>query len=192
MLNGYQESHHPYGARTGTPIMDILALDLQRKPGGGDMARKKKTPENNLVGKARSKEISNTISEQEKYSKEERKLIEKYVERLKREPLESNSLTSLDNTKQINTGADKLLTLAKMTEATGSPSYGVQMLFFDQVVSTFRGVHSSEGFGDDETLIKTFDNVLALLNGINPQDEIEGMLAVQMVGVSSWYFNVFS
>ena len=147
------------------------------------MPRKKKIPESKVNEKYISKEISKLVFNPAKYSKDELELITKYAERLKRKPLETKSLTSLGHTKQVNYSEDEFLTLAKMTEATGSPDHGVQMLFLDQVVLTFRGFQSSKGVSDDETVIKTCNNALALLNGINPQDEIEGMLTVQMIGV---------
>jgi hypothetical protein len=147
------------------------------------MARKKKNSEGNVESKSISKEIPKIVYKPEKYSKEELELIAKLRERLKREPLKSSALSTLNKTKQANVDADMILTLAKMTKATGSPNHCVQMLFLDQVISTFKGIMSSEGFKDDETVLKTCDIALALLDGINPQDEIEGMLAVQMVGV---------
>jgi hypothetical protein len=150
-------------------------LTEQRKPGGGNMPRKKKNSEGNVGEKSMIEKSPG------KHSKDELELIAKFRKRLKREPMKVTSLAALVNDRQE--GQDKLLTLAKMTEAMGSPDYGAQMLLFDQVASTFKGLRSSEGYGNDETVGKVLNNALAILNGINPQNEIEGMLAVQMVGV---------
>ena len=51
----------------------------------------------------------------------------------------------------------------------------------EQVIGTFKEI-SADGAGA-EAVAATSNRVMALLNGIQPQDEIEGMLAVQMIGV---------
>jgi hypothetical protein len=135
------------------------------------MPRKAKATENKVDTKTISRELSKT----------EQGLIAKIHERQKREPLKSKSLLPLINDELE--GEEKSLLLAKMLEITGSPDYGVQMLLFDQAARTFVERRTPEGELTDETQIKTMDNTLALLNGINPQDEMEGMLAAQMIGV---------
>ena len=47
---------------------------------------------------------------------------------------------------------------------------------------TFKGLISVEGL-DYESADTSANNTMALLNGVQPEDEIEGMLAVQMIGV---------
>ncbi len=145
------------------------------------MTRKKKAPETKVKKKCISKEVSKTKNNPGKYSKDELQTVENHLERLKKAPLNSSTLAAYINGKQNE--EEGLLTLALFTEVTGSPDYGVQMLLFDQAAKTFTEIRDSEGKVADETTIKTVDNALALLSGINPQDEMEGMLAVQMVGV---------
>ncbi len=75
-----------------------------------------------------------------------------------------------------------LLTAAKCAEATGTADIDLHNLFTQQVVQTFDGCTSSKGWSQD-TLQKFMNTALALLHGIQPRDEIEGMLACQMIGV---------
>jgi len=147
------------------------------------LANKKNTLKNTIDGKSVSKEISKLENKPGKYSKDELQQIENFKKRLKNAPPDTKSLYSLIDMKQKNIGKDTLLSLAQMTEVTGSPDCFVQLFFIDQAFSTFRVIQSSDGSRDDESTLKTINIALALLNGINPQDEIEGMLAVQMVGV---------
>ena len=51
-----------------------------------------------------------------------------------------------------------------------------------QAVKTFGGVSSIDGL-DAKNLIQAANQAMAVLAGIQPQDEIEAMLAVQMIGV---------
>ena len=50
------------------------------------------------------------------------------------------------------------------------------------MIQTFGGSLSFEGF-KYERMEELANNAVAILNGIQPQDEIEGMLAVQMIAV---------
>jgi hypothetical protein len=70
-----------------------------------------------------------------------------------------------------------------MTEAFGTSDYDLQVFFLDQVTQTFKGCVSSEGFCGNKELAKLFSNAMAILQGIKPKDEVEGMLVVQMIGV---------
>ena len=75
-----------------------------------------------------------------------------------------------------------MLSAAKLTEAFGTPDIELQNFLLNQVVQTFRDVVKPQEFGT-EKLDEFCNNAVALLNGIEPRDEIEGMLAVQMIGV---------
>ena len=120
------------------------------------------------------------------YTEEEKTRIAKYLERLKREPLKFKSGKAAkddsgNTTLQLHT-TDKTLSVAKFTDAFGTPDEDLHNYLLNQVVQTFKGCVSSEGF--DHTKVAEFtNNAMALLNGIQPQDEIEGMLAVQMIAV---------
>jgi hypothetical protein len=58
----------------------------------------------------------------------------------------------------------------------------LQAFFIDQLVRTF-SANASSGVFNEEKLAQFCNNGLAILSGIQPKDEIEGMLAVQMIGV---------
>jgi len=77
---------------------------------------------------------------------------------------------------------DETSYITKFTEAFGTPDKDLHNYLLNQVVNTFRGYVSAEGF-DYERQAEFANNALALLNGIHPQDEIEGMLAIQMIAV---------
>lgn len=117
------------------------------------------------------------------YTDEEKAMIAKYFERVKREPLkvtrfdkESNALVS------ERQEGDQELVATQLLEAYGTPDTDLQNYLLDQVIRTFRGCESSEGF-DSSRMADFANRAIALLNGIRPQDEIEGMLAVQMIAV---------
>lgn len=108
------------------------------------------------------------------YTDEEKARIAKYLERAKREPAKIRSAEDDSD--------DVTLAMAKMTEALGTSDSDLQDYLIGQVIQTFRGYVSSDGFNDSRA-VEFINNAMALLNGIQPQDEIEGMLAVQMIAV---------
>ena len=69
---------------------------------------------------------------------------------------------------------DQTLFAAKLMEAFGTPDQQLQMYLLNQVINTFK---------DFDNYDKCANYALAFLDGIAPRDEIEGMLAVQMVGI---------
>jgi hypothetical protein len=82
---------------------------------------------------------------------------------------------------------DDPLIQVKMAEAFGTTDIDAQGLLFDQVVQTFAGVavathENPDGF-DAGRLIPAANRAAALLAGIKPRDELESMLAVQMIAV---------
>ena len=72
---------------------------------------------------------------------------------------------------------DTGLSTARLAEAIGTPDEDLQLYLLNQAVQTLRGCVSSEGFGYSK-VAEFANNAMALLNGIQPRDEIEGMLAV--------------
>ncbi len=110
-------------------------------------------------------------------------MIDDYLTRSKKKPLKHKSRSKKGNIKTIELKGDRSIALAKRTEAFGSADHGLQMFLFNQVVETFKDCQSSAGACDDGKMVELCDNAMAILQGIKPQDEIEGMLAVQMVGV---------
>jgi hypothetical protein len=120
---------------------------------------------------------------QHEYTKEEQRLIDGYLTRSKKKPLKHKSVGRKGNIQTLKHEGSRSLALAKRTEAFGSADHGLQMFLFNQVVQTFKGCHSSASFCDEGKMVEHCDNAMAILQGIKPQDEIMGMLAVQMIGV---------
>ncbi len=117
------------------------------------------------------------------YTEEERKRFAHYYNRCKKEPPRFKILKSDPVHPEIGLeeAADPL-TEVKMLEAMGTPDGDLQVYLLDQVVKTISGYATSKGI-DTNNVVKYCNNAIAILNGIQPQDEIEGMLAVQMIGV---------
>jgi hypothetical protein len=83
------------------------------------------------------------------------------------------------------TDPDEPLLWAKLAEAFGTTDVDAQGLLFDQVVTSFAGVtvvsdEHPDGFYPDK-VIRAANEAAALLAGIGPRDELEAMLACQMV-----------
>lgn len=117
------------------------------------------------------------------YNDEEKTRIAKYLERLNRKPVKFRSRKGASGNSILeHHTTDETLSAAKFTEAFGTPDKDLHNYLLNQVVRTFSGCVSSEGLNHDR-LGNFANNAMALLNGIQPQDEIEGMLAVQMIAV---------
>ena len=117
------------------------------------------------------------------YTDEEKVRIAKYLERLNRKPVKFRSRKDASGNSILeHHTTDETMSAAKFTEAFGTPDKDLHSYLLDQVVRTFSGCVSSEGLNHDR-LGNFANHALALLNGIQPQDEIEGMLAVQMIAV---------
>jgi len=82
---------------------------------------------------------------------------------------------------------DDPLIPAKLAEAFGTTDPDVIDLLFRQAVQTFVGVAVANdvchGDFDRNKAICAINQAAALLAGIQPQDELEGMLAIQMIAV---------
>lgn len=130
-----------------------------------------------------NKDCKELARPQQEYTQEEQRLIDDYLTRSKKKPLKHKARSKKGNIQTLKHEGDRSLALAKMTEAFGSADYGLQMFLLNQVVQTFKDCQSSTGSYDEGKMVELCDNAMAILQGIKPQDEIEGMLAVQMVGV---------
>lgn len=71
--------------------------------------------------------------------------------------------------------ADEVMGWVGLLEALGTSDVGLSKLFITQACDTL--------FGSNYSGIDGCNLILAALHGINPKNELEGMLAVQMVGV---------
>lgn len=137
-------------------------------------AKKKKS-------KSKPKDIKDLAKSE--YTDEQKARIVNFVERSDNGPLKFKKVKGVSSkpTMEIQE-ADGILAVVKMLDAFGTPDSQLQNFLLNQAVQTFRGCVASEGF-DYERMAEFCNNAMAILNGIHPRDEIEGMLAVQMVGV---------
>ena len=124
---------------------------------------------------AKSKEII-----EKNYTDEETDLIINFVEKYTKRGLpeyergEGISLKLKDN--------DDLLALARLAAGFGTADPELQSFLLNQVIATFRGYSSSECINYD-AVASFSNNAVAILQGIAPKDEVESLLAVQMIGV---------
>ena len=106
-----------------------------------------------------------------------------------------NSITKVQEREK-----DKKLKIRKVNDAGGSPTLKLGVTeagalgtfgssdemvfrhFLDQLSRGFKGVIGPEGH-DNEAFVTACNTGMAILSGIQPKDEIEGMLAVQMIAV---------
>ncbi len=114
-----------------------------------------------------------------KYTDEEKARLAKHKERKKVMPVkfkaaEGDSIAAQD--------PDDPLIAVKMSEALGTADFDLQTHLLDQITQTYKGI-VSEGRQDKKAYAIALNRTMAILSGIQPQDEIEAMLAVQMIGV---------
>lgn len=132
---------------------------------------------------AETKEEKHKELPAKKHTAEEEECIAKHREQSRRKPLRFENTKSEDGTPSIvPKDVDADLAFAKMTEAFGTADFELQGYLLTQAMETCFGFVTSEGRRDEHQAVCS-NRVMALLHGIQPKDEIEGMLAVQMVGV---------
>jgi len=117
------------------------------------------------------------------YTDEEKARLAKHQERAGRKPVKFKTVKSDSRNPQIAIqNPDDPLFAVKMSEALGTTDPDLQCHLLDQIVQTFRGTVSSDG-ADNEATAAAANKTMAILNGIQPQDELEGMLATQIIAV---------
>jgi len=133
--------------------------------------------------KRKPKEYKDLAKKIDKYSEGEKARIARWAERSEKKPLKFKKAkgSSGDPTVEVQE-ADKLLGVAKMLEAFGTADPELQNFLLNQVIQTFEGCQSSEDYNYEKSA-EFCNHAMAILQGIAPRDEVEGMLAVQMVGV---------
>ena len=148
----------------------------------------KESKQQKIKGKVKeSKELA-----KQEYTQEERERITHYNKRSEgRMPKFKNRKTDSGKPMIEIQENDKKLVAVKMMESLGTPDKELQSFLLNQVMETFKGCHSSEGY-DYDRLAEFCNNAMAILEGIAPQDEIEGMLAVQMIGVHNMAMTIMS
>ncbi|MCP4613350.1 MAG: hypothetical protein GY845_32060 [Planctomycetes bacterium] len=144
---------------------------------------KKKTIRSKSTTKKKPAEKDTKGLAKKEYTDEEKARLAKHQERAKRKPIKFKTVQSdSDNLKIALKDPNDPLHKVKMLEALGTPDSYLQCHLLDQVTRTFKGTVSTDEFDNDKVVLAC-NNALSILNGIQPQDEIEGMLAVQMIGV---------
>ena len=117
------------------------------------------------------------------HSEEEKASIAKYQELTKRKPVKYKEVKGESGKVSIAVEyPDGQLREAKMSEALGTADPDLSNCLLAQVAGTFEGTVSSDGH-DNKAVVAAINTAMAILNGIQPQNEIEAMLIVQMIGV---------
>ena len=117
------------------------------------------------------------------YTEEEKARLAHYRKRCERKPVRVKKVEGGPGQPTIALeDPDDPLASVKMFETMGTPNSDLQSHLLNQAILTFSG-YATTGGVDHDRLPTYCNNAIAILNGIQPQDEVEGMLAVQMVGV---------
>jgi len=119
---------------------------------------------------------------------EDKARMELYEKRKKAKPLKFKKKVLDDGRNKLDVVNPKdNLALVKFSEAFGSADPDLAQHLLTQVVSSFAGVSSFNGISPDgldyDKVVPAANVVMAIFAGIKPQNEIEAMLAVQMVSV---------
>ena len=112
------------------------------------------------------------------YTDEENTRIANLKERIKRGPVKVKAFNKGQNCYIKLQDPDDLLNMVKFSEAMGTTDLDLQNHLLNQVIQTFKGTGL-----DGDKVASASNCTLSTLSGIQPQDEIEAMLAVQMIGV---------
>lgn len=146
------------------------------------MTKKKINKSKSTRKKKPAKKDTKALAKKE-YTDEEKARLAKYKERRERRPVKVKIAKSDSGEPQITLEEPKgQMYEVKMLEALGTPDSDLQSRLLDQVIHTFEGTVSNGGL-DNDKVVSAYNSTMAILTGIQPQDEIEGMLAVQMIGV---------
>ena len=107
-----------------------------------------------------------------KLTEEEKECLANHCERSKRKPLKfTNTKTEVGTPLITPKDVSKDIALAKMTEALGTADLDLQNYLLNQAIETCFGFVTAKGRRDEYQAICS-NRVMALLHGIQPQDEI--------------------
>jgi hypothetical protein len=135
--------------------------------------------------KTKKKETASTTENlvKKEYTEEEKASIAKYQELAKNKPVKFKEVKGESGKVSIAIEyPDGQLRAVKMSEAFGTADHDLSNYLLAQVAGTFEGTVSSDSH-DTKAVVAATNMAMAILNGIQPQDEFEGMLAIQMIGV---------
>jgi len=158
------------------------------------MAKSKTVKSKTLKKKAAKKEPVKKVKDlaKKEYTDEEKARFAKHKERPKRKPVKFKAVKSdSDNPTIALQDPDEPLLAVKMSEALGTVDFDMQVHLLNQVIQTFTGVVSTDG-ADNEAAAAAANKAMAILNGIQPQDELEGMLATQIIAVHNMAMRTMS
>ena len=126
------------------------------------------------------------------YTDEEKARIANYYKQFERRPVKLKIAKSDSGEPKITLkDPNDPLREVKMLEALGTPDSDLQSHLLDQVIQTFKGTVSADGFDNDKVAL-AYNYAMAILTGIQPQDELEAMLATQMIGVHNMAMNTLA
>ena len=115
-------------------------------------------------------------------TEEEKRRLDDYQRRLQRKPAKFKSTPNDSPEPGVALEEpDDPLSPARVAEALGTGDAGLQDHLLNQVVYTFRGTLSATG-ADNDRIVKAINNTLAILTNMQPKDQTEAMLAIQMIG----------
>jgi len=132
------------------------------------------------MSKTPVKKESKELAKKKEYTEDEKALISKYKEATKIHPLRVTEAKTEDNRCgiTIDDGVDSVLFRAKLMETTGTISAGLGLKFLNQIANVKSKIGAEK---DDSQYMDETNDILALMHGIKPNDEIESMLAIQMI-----------
>ena len=124
------------------------------------------------------------------FTAEQQQRVDKFIERSKNKPIKFMIKDGgLKGSLEVHfDNSDDPLSPVKMMEALGTVDSDLQLHLLTQVLSCFVSNNGTY----NEKAGQAGNAAMAILNGVQPQDEIEGMLAVQMVGVHNMAMDCIS
>jgi len=123
------------------------------------------------------------VKEDAGLAKIEKARMDRYEERSKIEPLKFKKMDGRDQLDLVDDIDMKLLKV-KLSEAFGTDDSDLQGYLTKQIALVFSGVLSSDRCDFDNAATAT-NQAMAILAGIQPRDELESLLVVQMIGTSN-------
>lgn len=115
-----------------------------------------------------------------KWTPEQCDRITQWVNRSRAKPVRFKTVKRSRGRVQVDT-SDPLWHV-KLLEAFGTADLQLQKSLIDQVINSFPGIGPPTQ-RDPKEVLRAANMATALLAGIHPHDEIEGMLAMQMIAV---------
>ena len=146
------------------------------------MTNKKNSPPD----KEKSKDVpavNNQDLTKREFTQEEKERLARHEQRASRKSVEFKVIRGAKNIERVTVkDLDDPLLGVKMSEAFGTADSDTQVHLLEQIAQVFNGACSADG-NNNEVAVTAMNTAMAILAGIQPQNEVEAMLAVQMIGV---------